>query len=111
MLPDHAGWYTIPTMKARLILHTKEMKDDEIVEIKLWQVPVTPDKPNGVKISLIYVKAGKRLVCYDNAEGKGYHRHFLEAESPYRFHDIWKLLNDFKKDVTRIRGRRWDDES
>jgi len=29
------------------------------VEIKLWQVPVTADKPHGVKVSLVYVQAGK----------------------------------------------------
>lgn len=97
-------------MKARLLLHTKEMKGEEIVEIKLWQVPVTTDKPHGVKISLVYVRSGQRLVCYDNAEGKGYHRHFMGVEEPYSFVDIWQLLNDFRKDIINIRGRSWDDE-
>jgi hypothetical protein len=97
-------------MKASLILHTKEMKGDEIVEIKLWQVPVAADKPHGVKISLVYVRAGQRLVCYDNAEGKGYHRHFMGAEQPYHFSDIRLLLSDFKRDLIHIRGRSWDDE-
>jgi len=34
----------------------------------------------------------------------------MEAEAPYPFTGIRQLLNDFKKDITRIRGRRWDDE-
>ena len=109
-LTGQSSWYKIPTMTSRLILQTKEMKGDEIVEIKLWQVPVTVDKPHGVKVSLVYVRGGKRLVCYDNAERKGYHRHVMEAEAPYPFTGIRQLLNDFKKDIMRIRGRRWDDE-
>lgn len=92
------------------MLHTKEMKGDELVEIKIWQVPATLDKPHGVKISFVYVRSGQRLVCYDNAEGKGYHRHFRDTEMPYMFRDIWALLDDFKKDIVRIRGRSWDDE-
>jgi len=105
----HSG-YIIPTMKAKLVLHTKEMKGDEIVEVKIWQVPRSGDKPHGVKISVVYIKNGKRLIGYDNAEGRGYHRHESGREEAYRFVDIWKMLDDFKKDVKRIRGREWDED-
>ena len=97
-------------MKAKLVLHTRDMKGDEIVEVKIWQVPMTGDKPHGVKISVVYIKNGKRLIGYDNAEGRGYHRHELGREEAYRFVDIWKMLDDFKKDVKRIRGREWDED-
>lgn len=100
----------MPTMKANLFLHTKEIKGDEIVEIKIWEVPKTTDKPHGVKISLVYIKGKKRLIGYDNAEGKGYHRHFLDKTEPYRFTDIWKLLDDFKKDLRKLKGRNWDED-
>jgi hypothetical protein len=97
-------------MKANLFLHTKEIKGDEVVEIKIWQVPKTIDKPHGVKFSLVYIKSDERLIGYDNAEGKGYHRHFLDKIEPYRFIDIWKLLDDFKKDLRKLRRRDWDED-
>lgn len=97
-------------MRANLFLHTKEIKGDEIIEIKIWQMPETLDKPHGVKFSLVYIKGEERLIGYDNAEGKGYHRHFSDKVEPYRFIDIWKLLNDFKKDLKKLRGRDWDED-
>jgi hypothetical protein len=96
-------------MKAKLIFHTKTVKGKEIVEIKIWQTPESPDKPHGVKLSVAYIKGGKRLVGYDNAEQKGYHRHFLGREEPYPFINVWRLLEDFRNDLEEIRGRRWDE--
>jgi hypothetical protein len=96
-------------MGAQLLLHSKQMQGDEIVEIKIWDVPKSADRPHGIKISLVYVKGGKRMLGYDNAEGKGYHRHMSGREEPYHFADIWKLLADFKKDLKRLRGRDWNE--
>ena len=96
-------------MAAGLIIHTKEIKEDEIIEIKVWRVPKTKNTPDGVKISVVYVRNGKRLIGYDNAEGKGYHRHFMDKEETYKFSDVWTLLDDFKKDLRAIRGRNWDE--
>ncbi len=104
------GWYNIPTMAATLVLHTKEIKEEEIVEIKIWKVPKTKDKPQGIKLSIVYVKDGRRLLGYDNAEGKGYHRHFMNREEEHLFSDIWTLLEDFKKDLEKLRGRSWDED-
>ena len=98
--------YIIPTMKAKLLLYTKEIKGDEIVEIKIWQLP----KTRQVKFSVVYIKSGKRLMGYDNAEGKGYHRHCGEKEETYHFENIWKLLEDFKSDLKRLRRRDWDED-
>jgi len=105
---NHSG-YIIPTMKATLLLHTKTIKGDEVVEIKISQVPKSAEKPHGVKFSVVYVKGGKRMLGYDNAEGKGYHKHFLDREEPYRFVDIWELLDDFRRDLQQIRGGDWDE--
>jgi len=96
-------------MRAIKILHTKEVKGDEIVEIKIWHVPKSDDKPHGVKYSIAYVKGNKRLVGYDNAEGKGDHRHYKDREEPYKFTGIWNLIRDFKRDVEKIRGGNWDE--
>lgn len=92
------------------ILHTKEIKGDELVEIKIWQVPKSEDKPFEVKYSIVYIKDGKRLLGYDNAEGKGDHKHYEDIEVPYEFTDIWELLNNFKKDLKKITGGDWDED-
>jgi len=96
-------------MKAIKILHTKEVKGDEIVEIKIWQIPESEEKPHGVKYSIVYIKDGKRLVGYDNAEGKGDHRHYGDKEEQYKLNSIWDLLRDFRKDIKKIRGGDWDE--
>jgi hypothetical protein len=104
------GGYIIPTMRAKLILHTKEIKGEEIVEIKIWQLPRAGTKQENLKFSIVYIKNGRRLIGYDNAEGKGYHRHFGGHEEAYQFVTIWKLLDDFKKDLRQLRGRNWDED-
>jgi hypothetical protein len=96
-------------MNAEKILHTKEIKGDEIVEIKIWRVPKSEDKPQGVKYSIAYIRSGKRLVGYDNSEGKGDHRHYRDKEEQYSFNSVWDLLNDFKKDINKVRGGDWDE--
>jgi len=39
-------------MATGLIIHTKEIKEDELVEIKVWRAPRTKNTPDGVKISV-----------------------------------------------------------
>jgi len=97
-------------MTAKLVLHTKQIKGDELVEIKIWQLPESKSRTHQVKFSIVYVKNGKRLIGYDNAEGKGYHRHVRGKEEAYNFVDIGKLLEDFKRDLTRERGKDWDED-
>lgn len=95
-------------MKGRLVYHNKELQDNgDIVEIKIWEVPVTPDKPHGFKYSLVFIHKNKRVIGYDNAEQKGDHRHIGNRESEYKFKSISKLFEDFKKDMDKfIRGER-----
>lgn len=65
--------------------------------MKLWELP------HGYKYSLVYIVEGKRAIGYDNAEGKGDHRHIREAEGSYRFTDVWKLIHDFYKDIEKFK--------
>lgn len=90
-------------MKAEPIYQEKWMEGDHIVEIKVWSVPVTKEKPHGYKYSLVYVKAGRRIVGYDNGEGRGDHRHYQGKEERYEFTDLDKLMQDFYEDI----GRWW----
>ncbi|MDN3512316.1 MAG: DUF6516 family protein [Candidatus Jettenia sp. CY-1] len=67
-------WYYNTMMKAELIYYDKVIEEpNSIVELTVWSIPKTSDKPHGYKYSLVFVKAGKRIVGYDNAEGKGDH--------------------------------------
>jgi len=87
-------------MKAVLILHDKYTRPNgNVVEMKIWKVPVTKDKPQGYKYSLAYIAKGKRVIGYDNAEGKGDHRHLRGKEEAYSFKGITKIINDFLNDV------------
>ncbi len=87
-------------MNARLIRHDKVTDElGNTVEIKLWKIPPTPDRPHGYKYSLVYIVAGKRVIGYDNSEQKGDHRHYGNKEERYAFTSLRQLAADFMDDV------------
>ncbi len=91
-------------MGAKLIYHVKEFHEDgTLMEIKIWQVRETKDKPHGLKYSLAYVVGKERVIGYDNAEGKGDHRHCKGKENPYKFESLDKLWGDFLRDIKRFK--------
>ncbi|MDD5434042.1 MAG: DUF6516 family protein [Nitrospira sp.] len=90
-------------MRAELIYHEKWIEEVEIVEIKIWSVPKSKDKPHGYKYSLVYIKEGLCLIGYDNAESKGDHRHYGDSAESYRFDDLEKLFSDFYYDIRRLK--------
>jgi len=54
----------------------------------------------------VYVRQGKRLIAYDNYGEHGrfrHHRHIKEHIETYEFVDEWKLLDDFDKDIEKIK--------
>jgi hypothetical protein len=71
--------------------------------MKIWTVPQNMGKPHGLKYSLVYIQREERLIGYDNAEGKGDHKHFMGKEIPYRFIDIDTLIQDFYDVIERLR--------
>lgn len=88
---------------AELLIHDKvEDKHGGIIETKIWSVPKSPAKPHGYKYSLVYIRHGRRVVGYDNAEGKGDHRHYDDQAMPYKFQGIDKLFEDFYKDLKEV---------
>ena len=89
-------------MKAKLAFHVKNVDArGNIVEMKIWQVKPTEDKPRGLKYSLVYIENGQRIVGYDNAEGKGDHKHYFDREFAYSFKSVDKLISDFLKDAKK----------
>jgi hypothetical protein len=96
--------YNIPYMEAELIFYRKNIEPDgDIVEMRIWKVPSSKRAPSGLKYSLVYIREGKRIVGYDNAEAKGHHRHYKSKEFSYDFRDVDNLIKDFYEDVERVR--------
>lgn len=94
----------MPYMKSELLFHRKNVEaNGDIVEMKLWKVPPSKDRPHGLKYPLVLVCNGKRLVGYDNAEGRGDHRHYGRHEQRYQFKDVDTMIRDFLNDVEAIR--------
>ena len=48
------------------------------------------------------MRDGKRVIGYDNAEGKGDHRHYNDKEMPYKFTSVKKLFEDFYRDLKEV---------
>jgi hypothetical protein len=91
-------------MPGRLIFYRKNIEaGGDIVEMKVWEVPRSRRTPEGIKYSLVYIREGKRLIGYDNAEGKGHHRHIGNVETVYPFEHVDRLVGDFLADVEKIR--------
>jgi hypothetical protein len=91
-------------VKGTLVRHIKVVEDSgNIIEVKLWRVNPSLDKPHGYKYSLVYIVKGKRVIGYDNAEGKSDHRHYRGKEASYHFKGLRKLTDDFYKDIERYK--------
>jgi len=96
-------------MKAILITHDRFYDPfGNLVEMKLWSVPVTEHTPNGVKYSLVYIVNGERVVGYDNERGKGDHKHIEGTEIFYSFIVVDVLVEDFRIDVEEFIRRRYE---
>ena len=92
-------------LKGTLVFHEKVVEpDNSIIEVKIWSVPATSDKPHGFKYSLVYIKNGERVLGYDNHEGRGDHRHFKGSESSYKFKSIDRLFEVFYEEARRIKN-------
>jgi hypothetical protein len=91
-------------MEAKLIFYRKNIEPNgDIVEMKIWKTPSSKRSPSGLKYSPVYIREGKRIMGYDNAEDKGHHRHYKGREFAYDFRDVDKLVKDFYEDVEKVR--------
>ena len=82
------------------------------MEIKIWEVPKSKDFPEGVKYSMVYVKAEKdgyrRVLGYDNEKGKGHHKHFFDEEVEIEFKGWESLVKMFLEDVKKLRRELYE---
>jgi len=84
------------------IFEHKHIHKNYIVDIKVFKVPKDEAHPEGFRYSLVLIKDGKRVLGYDNYEGKGHHIHKGDRELDYEFVDEWKLIEDFYNNVKKI---------
>lgn len=84
-------------------IYKRAYENGDIIEIKIWRVKESADKPHGFKYSLAFIRNGKRIIGYDNAEHKGDHKHYKGTEHKYAFRGVDELTEDFFTDVRRFR--------
>jgi len=90
-------------MKAALITRFRDIADDGTgIELVVWRLtePVPPSE-HRYKYRLVYLVNGKRVIGFDNERGKGDHRHIGEAQTPYAFSGVDRLIEDFIEEVAR----------
>jgi hypothetical protein len=95
--------------KASLLLDFRAVQGELLIQMMLWKLPrATKDRPHGLKYRLYLGREGANLVRYDNEAGKGDHRHVGadEAQVPYDFSSVEKLLKDFRAECEQ-HGWRW----
>src|SRR4051812_21638780 len=89
-----------------LFAERRELGGGEILQARIWAVPEpVPPTTHGLKYSLVYVVAGRRVIGYDNERGKGDHRHYGDTEESYHFTTPDRLWADFLDDVRAAGGK------
>ena len=102
------GGYNTLHGSEEVLVHKQAEENGDIIEIRIFRVPISEKNKDGVSYSLVYVRNGERLMGFDNfegheKEGKRHHKHIREETSAYEFIDIWQLINEFNKEVEKIR--------
>lgn len=89
---------------AREIIKYKKERGGRIIEVVVWHLSEPmPGSSHPYKYRLFFGKAdGSCIVRYDNERGKGDHRHVADAEEPYAFSTLRKLIEDFEADTGRM---------
>ena len=92
-------------MKASLLLNERhQLTADSFAELRMWKVAKSVrGSSHDLKYALAYVVAGACVLRYDNAAGKGDHRHIGGVETAYTFTTPAKLMVDFWNDVDQWR--------
>ena len=80
-------------MASKLIIkRTVILSENEKIDIKVWQVPKSKDKPEGIKYSVNYriLKKDEWIsrIGVDNSEGKGHHVHLDKKVKEFKFVSI-----------------------
>ena len=99
------AYYAITMPKARRLLHLKDYLPNGLLrEIRIYEVSVSRNYPDGVKYSCYLgdPETGEKIIGYDIHPGKGHHRHVRGRETLYEFRGLGALLGDFARDVQQV---------
>ena len=72
------------------------LTENIFVDIKIYYGNGQP------KFSLTLVKDNKRVICFDNHEGKKPHKHIKNKVYDYEFENVDKLIEDFYIEVEKF---------
>ena len=96
------------TPYAEEVINIKESyPNGDIVSIRVFNVPKSMAKPEGVSYALAYIHDGERVLGYDNENhGTGisnHHKHLRGRVIPYSFIDIWTVIEIFVTETEHMR--------
>jgi len=81
-------------------------RDGAICKMIILQLPkADKERPHRLKYRFFYGYPDNCLVRYDNARGKGDHRHYGDHEKNYIWVSVQQLMTDFKTDIEALRGK------
>lgn len=89
----------------KIFIKHDTLDKEAIIELKVWELPISNKYPDGLKYSLFCVEVESKeiIVGIDNHHPKDHHIHFGDVEEIYFFEGVEKLLTDFYSFVG-IRG-------
>lgn len=89
----------------KILVKHDSLDKEAIIELKIWELPISKKFPDGLKYSLFCVKTESKevIVGIDNHHPKGHHIHFGDIEEVYFFDGVEKLIEDFYSFV-RVKG-------
>ena len=102
----------------KLVIHeTRRLNKNEIIDAKLWEVPVTKENPDGVTYSLNYRIFDKKLgdwkyvIRYDNAHiyknhKTKHHRHLGSEVTEIKFDNLEKLYSELLELRNKFKAER-----
>ena len=91
-----------------IFVHKQGEENGDIIEIRIFRVPISDKNKEGISYSLVYIRNKERIIGFDNfegheKEGKRHHKHVKGQIIAYEFVDIWKVINDFNNEVEKIK--------
>ncbi|MEA5112675.1 MAG: hypothetical protein VB050_01465 [Geobacteraceae bacterium] len=75
------------------------------VEIKMWQIPISPDKPHGFKYSLVYIIRSERAKKQEGVYFTDYEA-FRKALTPKRL-ELLRIIKEQKPISIHQLAKRW----
>jgi hypothetical protein len=93
-----------------LLRDTIQFSEKSTVALTVWSVKKDERFPDGFKYSFVFLFENKRILAYDNHEGKGHHRHYKnqsEAKNPHlqeikTINEIQRLKRIFLEETRKL---------